>query len=980
MEVTTQNFKIRKVFQVAKELQRETPPLISFLEEKGFDVSRKVNSPVNEEMYVELLRKFDKNRYKQYQNQLVSEREEDQKRESVKLREAELEKILAVRKEKPEKKKVDLPSGKLKIIAQPVAEAPIDTDKKLKDATLDKKAKGTKKRVPLKEIKEVAPEVLAEKDKEKAAEPVKEIVRKVELPTPTSLKIVQQAPPKQEKPPRKTQFAKQAVQVPRDAEAAEKPVTTIELTADQKPATAVSDREGEKKRAPKPKRRGAKEAEVPYEDLAIAAKPRKKLKRKKPITKVETAEDALETSVDAKRIREKEKEVRRRSTQDTGKPVFARSAGKRKKRRRKSRRDDADQLVGASPNKNQRPEVSAEEVDAAIRQTMEKMDGRGRGRKKHAKGHSTAEEIIEPATLKLTEYITAQELANQLELSVQDVIRRGLEMGTIISINARLDRDVIELLASEFGAEVEFVLDEELEVEEEEVDSKNVEPRHPVVTVMGHVDHGKTTLLDYLRRSKVAEGEVGGITQHIGAYEINYNGRLITFLDTPGHEAFTAMRARGAQITDIVVLVVAADDRVMPQTVEAIDHARAAGVQIIIAVNKIDKPQADPEAVYQQLSDRNVLVEKWGGKYQCTEISAKFGDGVEDLLAEILVAADLLELKCDTHALARGVVVESRLDKGLGAVSTILVQNGTLKIGDIFVVGQHYGRVRSLYNEIGKKLEKVGPASPAQVVGFHGVPQAGDRMMVYDTEKEAREISQRRQRQHREISMRRIRTISLDQISTRMKENELQELPLIIKGDVHGSVEVLSDSLMKLSTSEVMVQIIHRGVGGVTESDILLAAASGAIVIGFHVSPNMQARELAREQGVEVLIYRIIHEVVDDIRKSLEGLLAPIQEEQIIGTVDIRQTFKISRIGTIAGCHVLDGKIRRNSKVKLLRDDVEMWRGELSSLKRFNDDVREVVMGFECGIALAGYNNINIGDRIEVVEIVETARKLESSV
>ncbi|NQU05718.1 MAG: translation initiation factor IF-2, partial [Calditrichaeota bacterium] len=572
------------------------------------------------------------------------------------------------------------------------------------------------------------------------------------------------------------------------------------------------------------------------------------------------------------------------------------------------------------------------------------------------------------------------ELANVMDIPVNEIIRVGLEMGMIISINQRLDHDTIELLAAEFEIEVEFVQEEMQEIEEEEYSQENLTPRQPVVTIMGHVDHGKTTLLDYLRKTRVAESEAGGITQHIGAYEVSCKEQVITFLDTPGHEAFTAMRARGAQVTDIVVLIVAADDKVMPQTLEAIDHAKAADVPIIIAINKIDKPSVNVDTIYKQLSDNNILVEKWGGKYQSAEISAKFGDGVDDLLSEILVAAELLELKADPSARARGVVIESRLDKGLGAVATILIKSGTLKIHEPFVIGQYYGRVRTMFNEFGVKREDAGPSIPVQVIGFDGVPQAGDRLMVFSSEKEAHEVAQRRQRQYREISMRQIKSLSLDQINRQMKEMELRELTLLIKGDVHGSVEVLSDALMRLSTTEVKVAIIHKGVGGISESDVLLASASQAIIIGFHVRPNPQAMEVARREGIEIRMYRIIHEVVDDVRKSLEGLLAPTHEERFIGSIEIRKVFKISRIGTVAGCYVTDGKVIRNNKVRLVRDDVEIWNGKLESLKRFKEDVKEVTSGFECGLSLEGFNDIRISDRVEAFEVIELARKLEDVV
>ncbi|MBC8278695.1 MAG: translation initiation factor IF-2, partial [FCB group bacterium] len=622
--------------------------------------------------------------------------------------------------------------------------------------------------------------------------------------------------------------------------------------------------------------------------------------------------------------------------------------------------------------------VDAKEVDASIKETLAKLEDKGKHRRKKKKLVGSEEIEVETAELDVTEFISAQELANLMDIGVNEVIKKAMEMGLLISINQRLDQDTITLLADEFDYTVNFV-SSVVEVLEEEIEEEagTVAPRAPVVTVMGHVDHGKTSLLDYIRRSNIIAGESGGITQHIGAYKVDYNGRHITFLDTPGHEAFTAMRARGAQVTDIVVLVVAADDQVMPQTIEAINHAQAANVPIIIAINKVDKANAQPEKVRQQLADKNILVEDWGGKYQCTEISAKFGQGIDKLMEEILLLADMLEVTSAIDCRARGVVIDSKLDKGRGAIATVLIQRGTLHVGDNFVADQYAGRVRALLDERGKPVDQVGPSDPVQILGFEGIPQAGESFTVVSTEKEAKTISLRRQQLQREQSFRQIRMITLDQISERIKHGEVQELPLIIKGDVHGSVEAIADSLMKLKTDEVGVTVIQKGVGAITEGDVLLASTSHAVIFGFHVHANKKARELAAHEKVEIKSYRIIYDIVDDVKKALEGLLRPEISEVIQGEVEVRNLFKISAIGTIAGCHVSEGKITRNMKIKIYRDGVEIWDGELDSLKRFKEDVKEVASGFECGIKVKSFNDLKPGDIVQPYTIVETKRALE---
>jgi translation initiation factor IF-2 len=566
-----------------------------------------------------------------------------------------------------------------------------------------------------------------------------------------------------------------------------------------------------------------------------------------------------------------------------------------------------------------------------------------------------------------------------MDVEPSEVIHKCLDLGMVVSINQRLDSDVILAVADEFGYQAEIVLEYGSDIIEqiEEMESENnLVPRSPVVTIMGHVDHGKTSLLDYIRESNIVSGEHGGITQHIGAYAVEFKGRSITFLDTPGHEAFTAMRARGAQATDIVILVVAADDGVQNQTIEAINHARAANVPIVVAVNKIDKPTANSDIVKQQLSQHGILVESWGGKYQSAEISAKSGKGVDNLLDLVLLEADLLDLKANPNRHARGVIIEAELDKGKGPVATVLVQNGTLSIGDAFLAGQYYGRVRAMYDERGRRIQSAPPSTPVRVVGFSGVPAAGDTLVVMESEREAKEISLKRQQIKREHEFRKTRHVTLDQIAKQIKEGGVKELRIIVKGDVDGSVEALSDSLLKLSTNEVTVNVLHKAVGGISESDVLLAAASDAIIIGFNVRASQQARAVAEREDVDIRNYKIIYDAVNDVKAALEGLLEPEISEQITGTAEVRRTFRISRVGTVAGCYVQSGKIVRSDNIRLYRDDKLIFDGKIASLKRVKDDVREVAAGFECGMSLESYDDIHEGDVLETYQIIKTKRTL----
>lgn len=654
--------------------------------------------------------------------------------------------------------------------------------------------------------------------------------------------------------------------------------------------------------------------------------------------------------------------------------------------------EETDELLRKSKKKKKlkHREVDKEEVEEAIKRTLAEMDEVGavtqratfkkkRKEKRMMEEQKHLEEMeLERSILRVTEFVSVNELANLMGVNVAEVIKKCIELGLMVSINQRLDKDPIMLVADEFGFEVKFFseITGDLDDEDEHEDPALLQPRPPVVTIMGHVDHGKTSLLDYIRQSNVVAGEAGGITQHIGAYQVAVKNRNITFLDTPGHEAFTAMRARGAQITDIVILVVAADDNVMPQTVEAISHAQAANVPIIIAVNKVDKAEANIDRIRQQLSERNVLVESWGGKYQDVELSARTGKNIELLLEKILLEADLLDLRADPTREARGVVIEAQVDKGKGTIATVLVQKGMLKLGDSFVAGIQSGKVRAMTDERGKRVEVAKPSTPVQILGFDGVPQAGDSFFAVESEREAREISVRRQQLKREQDFRLIRSVTLDDLSKKIQDGQVKELNVIVKGDVDGSVGALADSLMKITHAEVRVKVIHRAVGTISESDILLAAASGAVIIGFHVRPNLNARRLAEQENVDVRLYNIIYDAIEDIRKALEGLLSPEKNEEITATVEVREVFKVPKIGAIAGSYVLDGKIARGNKVRLVRDGIVVFEGGLSSLKRFKDDVRDVEAGFECGVGLDNYNDIKVGDTIEAFRIVEKMRKL----
>jgi translation initiation factor IF-2 len=643
------------------------------------------------------------------------------------------------------------------------------------------------------------------------------------------------------------------------------------------------------------------------------------------------------------------------------------------------------------PKRPVHQEVNEEDVSKQVKETLARLTAKDKNLKKGAKwrkekreanaearAEAAAEARAESRVLKLTEFVTANDLALMMDVPINNVIATCMNIGVMVSINQRLDAETINIVAEEFGFKTEYVSAEVADaINQEEDTEEDLLPRPPIVTVMGHVDHGKTSLLDYIRNANVIAGEAGGITQHIGAYNVKLeDGRHITFLDTPGHEAFTAMRARGAKVTDLCIIIVAADDNVMPQTVEAINHASAAGVPIVFAINKIDKPHANPDKIKEELAAMNYLVEEWGGKYQSQDISAKKGIGVEELMEKVLLEAEMLDLKANPNRNAVGSIIESSLDKGRGYVATVLVQNGTLRQGDIILAGNHYGKIKAMFNERNQRITEAGPATPALILGLNGAPTAGDTFNVMESEQEAREIANKREQLQREQGLRTTKILTLDDIARRRAIGNFQELNIIVKGDVDGSIEALSDSLIKLSTEEIQVNVLHKAVGEISESDVTLAAASNAVIIGFQVRPSQAARRAAERDGVEIRLYSVIYQAIEEVKDAMSGMLAPEIKEEIIGTTEVMETYRISKVGTIAGGMVREGKMKRGCKVRLIRDGIVRYTGDLGSLKRFKDDVKEVASGYDCGLSIAGYNDIQVGDMIEAFEEVEVNRTL----
>jgi translation initiation factor IF-2 len=905
----------KRIYQIAKELNISSDELVSFLQKQGFSEVKNLMALVDDKM-LEVINKH-------YKHEKELAERQRKKRETFEK---------ATKVEEPEVGVVE--SGKVEIVEA-----------------------GEEKKETVVEVAQVE-EVTQESDLVQEIAPVVEQEIKQEVKTEEEVK---------------TEIAETPVLKEKQEKVEQKSVEELEQKKHEPTEGLVYVDMGEEKR----KKRG----EDRFERKGRRERDRRRRKfREERKRVVETRKEEKETKevVHAPEVEVKKEETRKKKQ------------AKEKEERRKAFEFEGEIKKPIKKAKRSRIELDEDEILRRIDQTLAEIEDSGpdireiiKKRKKKERQEKEEKKIEqierEKKKIKVAEFITVNELANIIGVPASEIIKKCLNLGLVVSINQRLDFDTITLIASDYGFEVERA-EEYLEdiIEEEPDRPEDLEPRPPVVTIMGHVDHGKTTLLDYIRQSNIVAGEAGGITQHIGAYQVTLpNGKQITFIDTPGHEAFTAMRARGAQVTDIVVLVVAADDAVMPQTVEAINHALAANVPIIVAINKIDKPEANPDKIKQQLAERGILVEDWGGKYQCVEISAKYGKNVDLLLEKILLEAEIMDLKANPKKKARGVVIESKLDKGRGPIGTVLVQNGTLKIGDPFVAGTTFGRVRAMFDERGNRVEVAKPSTPVQVIGFDNLPEAGDSFVVVEDEKTAREIANRRSQLKREQRFRQLRAVSLDKLSEQIKEGKVKELPIIIKADVNGSVEALSDSLMKLSNEEVKVRIIHRAVGAISESDVLLAQASGAIIIGFNVRPTSAAKKLAESENVEIRLYNIIYNVINDVKSALEGMLEPEKREEILGTAEVRETFKIAKVGTVAGCFVTEGKILRNARARLIRNGIVIYDGKIASLKRFKDDVKEVEAGLECGIALENYNDIKVGDIIEAYNILEVKRKLE---
>ncbi len=947
--------KKRRIYQVAKEFNISIDALTNFLTKANFDVHSHM-SPVTDEMYEEVSKKFTKDikivgvdsdiRQKLREKKAI---EEEKKRKELREYEEMLKVSSMVMTEMPRRRKREAkrePYAQKTPIEDEMISIP-DTEFIIKKDQEHVEVSG-KVEMEEDEVNTMPSPEVDQTESGKIQQAIIPPKKKVATPTGVGPEVTT----REELPMEPEDIVKETT-----AEAA--PVIITEKPGKvEKPEKKEKQKELEVFRKIDEKRKERRLTEDEGEPKT--KRPKKKLKKKDRIAQI-------------KKIDETEAE-------EVTDVVFQRKKKKKKKKAERAVDKESLEKPKKKLKKKKKFIISDEEVEESIRQTFAALEESARPKKHKRKVREIYEEEPEESNvLRVNEFITAVDLAKEMDVETGDVIKKCMQLGMLVTINQRLDVETIQIVADEFGYQVEIIPEfgsELVEELEEEEDDTKLESRSPVVTIMGHVDHGKTSLLDYIRKSNIILSEAGGITQHIGAYQVGVDSKLITFLDTPGHEAFTAMRARGAQATDIVILVVAADDNVMPQTIEAIDHAKAAGVPIVVAINKIDKPNSNPEAVKRQLAEHDVLIEEWGGKYQCVEISAKTGQNVEKLLDSIIIEAEMLELKANPNRLARGVVIESELDKGKGVLATILVQKGTLKIGDPFIVGQYYGRVRGLFNEFGQKMKIAGPAVPVQVIGFSGLPQAGDTFIVLESEKDTKQISVERQQIRREQEHRYFRHITLDEISKQIKKGAVKELSLIIKGDVDGSVEAIGDSLTKLSNDEVTVRIIRKGVGAISESDVLLASASHAIIIGFQVRPTISAREIAQKENIDIRLYKVIYDAITDVKSALEGLLEPTLEEQNLGTLEVRNTFRIPKVGAIAGCYVLSGKATRNDNVRLYREDKLIYEGRVTSLKRFKDDVKEVISGFECGVGLENFDDIKVGDVMEVYKVIEVKRTL----
>ena len=867
----------------------------------------------------------------------------------------------------------------------------------IKEFQSDAKQKAASEEVVINKIPERKPEPVKEPEPKPIETPEVVTTTKVELEGPKTvgkIDLDKLNPPKPkpvevEKPivEEKPEPVEEKVEVQVQEEV--KPEPVVEVQKEEEKTVEIQKPE-EPKKVEEPESDEPKKIETKYQKLDGPNFTGKKLDLSEFDKDKKLAEERKEKQKQEKENKKKRKRIRKDVKLDDVKPSDN-SNGNNNNNRPHHKGGGGGGNHANRPVRRPQAELTDEEVSKQIKETLEKLTNKGvkskaskhrRDKRKERREMEAMEmEAMEKdKTLQVTEFVTVNELASLMDVAVTEVISACMSLGIMVTMNQRLEADTIQLVADDFGYDVVFSnVEEDLEVEDETEDTpEDLVSRAPIVTVMGHVDHGKTSLLDYIRKANVIAGESGGITQHIGAYNVKLeDDQQITFLDTPGHEAFTAMRARGAQVTDIAIIVVAADDQVMPQTREAISHAQAAEVPIIFAINKIDKPTANPEKVKEQLAGMNLLVEEWGGSIQSQDISAKQGLNVEELLEKVLLEAEILDLKANPKRLAIGTVVEASLDKGRGYVSTILVQNGTLRVGDYLVAGSNHGKVRAMLDERGKPVKEAGPSTPVTILGLDGAPTAGDKFRVFEDERDAKQVAAKREQLQREQTIRTQKHITLDEIGRRIALGDFKELNIILKGDVDGSVEALTDSLQKLSTDEIHINILHKGVGQITESDVLLASASDAIVIGFNVRPGASAKEIAEREEIEIRNYSIIYDAINDVKEAMEGMLSPELKEQVTGNIEIRETFKVSKVGTIAGCMVLDGKVTRNSKIRLIRDGVVILDGELASLKRFKDDVKEVTKGYECGLNIKNYNDIQVGDIIEAYETVEVKKKLK---
>ena len=943
-----------KISKVIKDLNVGRQTIEEFLHKKGIEIDASINARIQDDVYEMLVKEFKPDMdLKSKSDKMANERQKEKAKQSAAKESHEIKTVIPGQKPKV-LGKIDLEAaGKPKPAAKsepkPEPEPEPKKDKQAKEQPakpVEAEKKADTEAVP---APEAAPEVKAETVGES---PKGEKVQETE-----PIKEVEQTPS-----PVPAQSAEPVEQEEEDQEEDEvfKPVSQT-VGGPQLKVVGMVD----------------------LSSLNQQTRPKKKTKEEKRNERIAKAQAEGGSRRKRKRIGKEKVDI-----ESAGKQVAAQSnKGRGAKEDQGGKRDKKDKKGNRRPL---RPEVSEEDVQRQMKETLARLTAKSNKKAAATRRRERREEHREEAReeaamaaaqskiLKLTEFVTANDLANMMNVPINKVIATCMSLGVMVSINQRLDAETINIVAEEFGFKTEYTSAEVVEaINEEEDDPADLVQRPPVVTVMGHVDHGKTSLLDYIRNSNVIAGEAGGITQHIGAYNVKLpNGRRITFLDTPGHEAFTAMRARGAKVTDIVIVIVAADDSVMPQTIEALNHASAAGVPIIFAINKIDKPGANPEKIKEELANLNYLVEDWGGKYQSQDISAKKGMGVNELMEKVLLEADMLDLKANPNRKATGSIIESSLDKGRGYIATVLVDNGTLRVGDIVLAGTHYGKVKAMFNERNVRITESGPSTPALILGLDGAPTAGDKFNVMDTDQEARQIANKREQLQRELTRRTQHRVSLEDIGRRRALGEFHELNIIVKGDVDGSIEALSDSLIKLSTPEVQVNVIHKAVGAITESDVTLAAASDAYIVGFQVRPAAAAKRAAEQEGVDIRLYSIIYDAIEEVKSAMEGMLQPDIKEEVTGSAEVRQVYHISKVGTIAGAMVVEGKIKRGSKVRVIRDGIVIHTGELASLKRFKDDVKEVTSGYDCGLSLRSYNDLQVNDIVEAFEEIEVHKTL----